>query len=64
MASNMKKILYILAAVATLSMTSCDDLLEEQNYGNPTIEDMMTNEENVTLLVGQAYADLKWMHDH
>lgn len=55
---------YILMAVAALAMTSCDDLLDEQNYGNPTIEDMMSNEENVVLLVGQSYADLKWIHDH
>lgn len=60
----MKKLFYILAAVATLSMTSCSDLLEEDNYGNPTVEDMLANEENVVLLVGQCYADLKWIHDH
>ncbi len=60
----MKKLVYILAAVATLSMTSCDNLLDEVNYGNPTVEDMMANEENVPLLVGQSYADLKWIHDH
>ena len=60
----MKKLFYILAAVATVSFTACDDLLEEKNYGNPTVEDMMANEENVPLLVGQSYADLKWIHDH
>jgi len=25
---------------------------------------MMTNEQNVVMLVGQAYAELKWVHDH
>ncbi len=47
-----------------LFFTSCDGLLDEVNYGNPTTEDMMTNPENVVLLVGQAYADMKWVHDH
>ena len=62
----MKKLLYIIAAIATLSVaaTSCDSLLEEVNYGNPTIEDMMSSEQNVIMLVGQIYADLKWTHDH
>ena len=60
----MKKLFYILAAVATVSFTACDDLLEEKNYGNPTVEDMMKAEENVILLVGQINADLKFTHDH
>ncbi len=65
----MKKFILMLAATATLtgSMTSCSDfdrMLDEQNYGNPTIDDMVTDEQNVILLVGQCYADLKWIHDH
>ena len=61
---NMKKFFIVaLAAVALLS-TSCDGFLEEENFGNPTIEDMMSNEQNVVLLVGQAYAEVKWVHDH
>ena len=62
----MKKIFTIIAAsVLTLgTLTSCEDLLEEKNYGNPTVESMMSAEENVVLLVGQAYADIKWLHDH
>jgi hypothetical protein len=60
----MKKFFIIaLAAVALLS-TSCDGLLEEENFGNPTIEEMMQNEENIVLLVGQVYAEVKWVHDH
>ena len=39
-------------------------MLEEKNYGNPTTSDMMADESNVILLVGQIYADLKWIHDH
>ena len=60
----MKKILiYFCVAIVSLSAISCDGLLEEKNYGNPTIEDMMTPE-NVVLTIGQAYADVKWVHDH
>ena len=51
-------------SLAISVFSSCDKMLEEKNYGNPTVGDMMTNEENVVLLVGQAYADLKWIHDH
>lgn len=65
MLTDMKKIFYILTvAIALPLLHSCADMLEEENFGNPTIESMMGNEENVVLLVGQAYADLKWVHDH
>lgn len=61
----MKKILYIIATVLfTTAVSSCDGLLEEENFGNPTVEEMMSNPDNVGLLVGQIYADLKWVHDH
>ena len=62
----MKKILTLLAAAALLvsAAVSCDSMLEEKNYGNPTTKEMMAKEENVALLVGQAYADVKWLHDH
>ena len=61
----MKKLLYILTIVLALPFfSSCDSMLEEKNYGNPTVEDMMANPDNVGLLVGQIYADLKWVHDH
>ena len=60
----MKKFFIVaLAAVALLS-TSCEGFFAEENFGNPTIEDMMSNEENIVLLVGQAYAEVKWVHDH
>ena len=42
---------------------SCN-LLEEENFGKPTTDAMLQNEENVVSLVGQAYADLRFMHDH
>ena len=61
----MKKILYILTIALVLPLfSSCDGMLEEKNYGNPTVEEMMSNPDNVGLLVGQIYADLKWVHDH
>lgn len=62
----MKKIsIYpILAASLLLALSSCDGMLDEVNYGNPTTEDMVSNEENVTMLVGQIYANVKYTHDH
>ena len=44
-------------------VTSCN-MLEEDNFGRPTTDEMLRKEENVISLVGQAYADLKFMHDH
>ncbi len=61
----MKKLIYIFVVAALLPLfSSCEGMLDEVNYGNPTTEEMMSNPENVVLLVGQAYADLKWVHDH
>lgn len=62
----MKKIIsFLLVVVLTLPLfTSCEGMLDEKNYGNPTTEDMMSNPDNIILLVGQAYADVKWLHDH
>ncbi|MBP5488093.1 MAG: RagB/SusD family nutrient uptake outer membrane protein [Bacteroidales bacterium] len=59
----MKKI-FAFIAVTVILAASCDRMLEEVNYGSPTTKDLMTNEENVALLVGQCYADVKWLHDH
>ena len=61
----MKKILIgILSLAALFVSVSCEDMLEEKNYGNPTIEEIMSNPDNAVMLVGQAYADIKWLHDH
>lgn len=60
----MKKVfIYALAAVAILS-TGCEGLLDEEVYGKPTSEEMLVTEDNVAKVVGQAYADVKWLHDH
>lgn len=56
--------IFVTATVSLFCLTGCKGMLDEVNYGNPTVEDMMTSEDNVILLVGQAYAEIKWMHDH
>jgi hypothetical protein len=61
---NMKKFFIVALAAVALFSTSCEGFLEEENFGNPTIDEMMSNEENIVLLVGQAYAEVKWVHDH
>lgn len=62
----MKKLFIYLVAGASLcsSLTSCEDMLREDAYGKPTSEELLSNEENMIMLVGQAYADIKWLHDH
>lgn len=62
----MKKIFVysLVLALVGMSFTSCDDMLKEDVFGQQTTEEMMGNEANVILLVGQAYADVKWTHDH
>lgn len=60
----MKKIfIYALAAVALLS-TGCKNMLDEEVFGEPTSEEMLANPENVAMVVGQAYSEVKWLHDH
>ena len=61
----MKKILMsaLLCALMAPLFVSCH-MLDEKNYGNPTTDDMLAKEDNIVLLVGQAYADVKWLHDH
>ena len=60
----MKKILICaLATVAVLS-AGCKDMLDEEVFGQPTSKEMLTNPENVAMVVGQAYSEVKWLHDH
>lgn len=58
-----KTFLYVLAAVAILS-TACEGMLDEEVYEKPTAEEMLADTDNVARVVGQAYADVKWLHDH
>ena len=55
---------YALLSVFALPICTSCEMLEEENFGKPTTEAMLQNEENVVCLVGQAYADLRFMHDH
>ncbi|MCQ2336458.1 MAG: RagB/SusD family nutrient uptake outer membrane protein [Paludibacteraceae bacterium] len=59
-----KSIIYTLIISLGLSLTSCKDFLEEKAYGNPSSEELLQDPENMVRLVGQAYAELKWLHDH
>ena len=54
----------LVSAIAMPMMFASCNLLEEENFGKPTTDAMLQNEENVVALVGQAYADLRFMHDH
>jgi hypothetical protein len=47
-----------------LSSSSCKKLLEEEQYGAQTVESLLANPANLPYVVGQAYADVKWLHDH
>lgn len=62
----MKRRIYILACfllTATL-LPSCNSMLDEETYGASTEANMLKDEQNIVLMVGQAYADVKWLHDH
>ena len=54
----------LVSAIAMPMLFASCNLLEEENFGKPTTDAMLQNEENVVALVGQAYADLRFMHDH
>lgn len=60
----MKKSIISLFSICSLFTVASCNMLDEINYGNPTVEDMMGNPENVVMTVGQIYADLKYTHDH
>lgn len=53
----------LICAMSLPLITSCH-MLDEETFGAATVEDMLKNEDNVVSLVGQAYADLRFMHDH
>ena len=60
----MKKLLIISLTAVALLATSCKDMLEEEAYGKPTAEEMLSDPNNVAKVVGQAYSEVKWLHDH
>ena len=62
----MKKHVIWFFAMAFLAVgaTSCSDMLEEETYGASTTEEFLNDPENFEMLVGQTYANIKWLHDH
>lgn len=60
----MKKFMILTVAAMALFCTSCKDMLEEETYGKPTSEEMLANADNVAKVVGQAYSEVRWLHDH
>lgn len=60
----MKKILNCLLLASAFLATSCEGMLDEEVFGKPTSEEMLSNAENVAKVVGQAYAEVAWLHDH
>ena len=60
----MKKILICALAAVSLLATGCKDMLEEEVFGQPTSEEMLSNPDNVAMIVGRAYSEIKWLHDH
>jgi UDP-N-acetyl-D-mannosaminuronic acid transferase (WecB/TagA/CpsF family) len=60
----MKKHITILTiAIIALTFSSCNKWLEEDKFAAST-SDMFRDEANIIRLVGQAYADLVYLHDH
>ena len=59
-----RNLIYILLSSFVLSFTACNDLLEEKPFGDSTEAEMLSNPDNLIYIVGQAYSDLKWLHDH
>ena len=59
----MKKSLILVLTAVVLMTTGCH-MLDEEAYGQPTAEELLANEENVAKVVGQAYSEVKWLHDH
>ena len=60
----MKKIFILAFMTVAMLSTSCTGMLDEEVYGRPTSEEMLSNAENVAKVVGQAYAEVNWLHDH
>ena len=61
---GIKFICGVLLFAGALTFTSCEDQLEEKAYGKMTTEEFLADPDNFDLVVGQVYADIKWLHDH
>lgn len=60
-----KQVIWFLAmALLAVGATSCSDMLEEETYGASTTDQFLNDPENFEMLVGQTYANIKWLHDH
>ena len=59
----MKK-LFIFAMTAVALMATGCHMLDEDVFGQISEEEMLANKNNVVKMVGQSYADVKWLHDH
>ena len=54
-----------MACLAAGVLSSCESMLDENPYGKPTAEEILgSSEENMAKIVGQAYAEITWLHDH
>lgn len=54
-----------MACLAGGVLSSCENMLDENPYGKPTAEEILSSsEENMAKIVGQAYAEITWLHDH
>ncbi|MBQ2541681.1 MAG: RagB/SusD family nutrient uptake outer membrane protein [Paludibacteraceae bacterium] len=60
----MKKLWILAFAAVAVLFSGCKGMLDEEVYGQPTPEELLDNEENVAMVVGQAYSEVKWLHDH
>lgn len=60
-----KQVIWFLTMVLLAGgATSCTDMLEEETYGASTTDQFLNDPENFEMLVGQTYANIKWLHDH
>lgn len=60
-----KQVIWFLTMVLLAGgATSCTDMLQEETYGAASTDEFLNNPENFELMVGQTYANIKWLHDH
>lgn len=64
MIKNRYSLLYVVLLTMVIGMSSCEDMLKEETFGQPTSSELLSDPDNVFREVGQVYADLKWLQDH